>query len=96
MSLNERIRAAILMQEGEFSMDSLLQDFPRFPRSKVVSQLAMCRQAGDIATVHRGGKGTGQGTHTIYVRSRKVKDPEFYLATLMQGRRYDAPHGANP
>ena len=90
MSSTKRIRAAILMQEGEFTLASLLRDFPRFNPDQVTNQLALARRSGEIAALPRHGRGQGQGTYTTYVRVRRAsKDPEDLLATLMHNQRYD-------
>ena len=92
MIRNKLARAAILMQVTEFTIDSLLKQYPQLTRKEVVSTIAALirlRQLDTVDLVRSTRSHTRIAIYKTRLRPTYPKDPEQHLAMRMGSLRYE-------
>jgi len=85
-------RAAILTQPTEFTIDSLLKQYPQLSRKEVVSTIAALirlRQLDTVDLVRSTRSHTRIAIYKTRLRPTYPKDPEQHLAMRMGSLRYE-------
>ena len=92
MIKNKMARAAILTQPTEFTIDSLLKQYPQLSRKEVVSTIAALirlRQLDTVDLVRSTRSHTRIAIYKTRLRPTYPKDPEQHLAMRMGSLRYE-------
>jgi len=92
MIKNKLARAAILLQPTEFTIDSLLKQYPQLTRKEVVSTIAALirlRQLDTVDLVRSTRSHTRIAIYKTRLRPTHPKDPEQHLAMRMGSLRYE-------